>query len=72
VGVDEAERWLGEAARADPERYLQVCRRFPVLGSVEIRRALEHEVLAGDGETVEVVAFRYGWHERGRKILPDR
>jgi hypothetical protein len=54
---DEAERWLGEAAKADPERYGEVCRRFPVLSSVEIRRALAHEVMAGDGEMVEAIAL---------------
>jgi hypothetical protein len=69
MSVDEAEAWLGEAARADPERYREVCARFPVLGPVEIRRALAHEVMAGDGVTVEAVAFRYGWRETGRRVL---
>jgi hypothetical protein len=72
VPGDEAERWLGKVAKADPEKYTEVYRRFPVLGPVEIRRALAHEVLAGDGVTVEAVAFRYGWRETGRQIRPDR
>jgi hypothetical protein len=59
-------------AKADPERYREVCDRFPVLGPVEIRQALAHEVMAGDGETVEAVAFRYGWDPAGRRARPDR
>jgi hypothetical protein len=39
---------------------------------VEIRRALAHEVMAGDGEMVEAIGLRYSWHETGRHVLPDR
>ncbi len=68
VPGDEAERWLAAGLRDDPERFRPVIERYPVLSSEQIRRALAHEVLAGDGETVEAVAFRYGPRETGRRV----
>jgi hypothetical protein len=44
-----AERWLLEAGKADPERYREVCDRFPVLSPVEIRRCLKREIMAAMG-----------------------
>lgn len=58
MGVDEADRWLGETARVRPEPYRAACERYPVLSPSQVRRRGGHEWLAGDTLTALRWAYR--------------